>query len=1211
MRKVSLILALLYGFVNGVQGQSTSSLLNGDVVINKMYNSTTAGGANDAIELLVVKPGADLRGLQFTDFLPGKAGIQSSRKLSSAAVFASIKAGTLIVIRNSSVSADITIRDAGDFNLDIGMQDPNYAILTSGTNTVFDINGDDMILLSRDGTTATPIAVLGEGATTGASFGACNTYFRLNDLTISSAGTFTYVMSSGTPSINDYKHVGSASTSYVAAPAKTKSNVTLNIQGGALTLGMWNDSNNGPYIKNLRLTNLGYQSYVNQIQAFFANVTLTLPIMQPVNNYYNNGFYAEAVDAYINLIKTRTDRNFFYRLDGKTSYMASLQNPLNYSSDLLDTFKNEADTKTVNNIFYQTTGPYPQGQIDWQTGFNVQILNRMPYLTHMGLVYWAYPDPKYPTAFVNIITDFINNTTVPTPPTIFNAPVYTSPVAPDIPYKVIDLASRLDEWMHSYYYFMGAPEFTNEKQLYFLKRLMDQLIYLDAYNSAMGLGNWNVSAAKGTVVVTTMFPEWKKTTTWMNYGLGTFENNLLNFTNADGFQKELNEGYHKAVLKDVAESQYLLTRLNALPALTTQTLDKVKLGYSVLKSLVKPNGSDPVIGDATVISKQPLIPDNFIRDASYTYPVLLFSDQVSRGLGPVIMDEQKYITLGKSAFDKYQSITKGTADFTSNRLAGTGLLVMRSGKGLMGEENNYGSLYCLFDNSIFGVGSHSHFDYLNLELFAYDKTLLIDPGRGWGSYQDTLLNTYYRTVKAHNVIQIGTNDTDRKQVTSVSNIYNDAWSSNKKFDYARGILNNYNSTGITTTRELFFVKGEYWFLKDKVSGGTASVPLKQYFHTWADSLITDNTEKSIHTNFKSVANLWIAPVQRGDGLTLTVDNSGYVANTTNTASISAPIITYSKTKSAGVDANFEALLYPVKKGELSITTLNVDRYPNASGAANTNIGFVVYIKKNGSTKADHFFATEDLVDRTFGNSGGVVATVNNGLAFCRDNTSSLLYHISLKGRKITYKNFTLELSQDTASAYIEILGQRDFEYFAGVANSKITFPYSTAPTGGFLVHYIDSTGASGYYSTVVNANNTVTATVTHKGYVTINTNFYTVGTTTSPVILSSIGEKNSTLSIVPSIAESVESSTKLVISPNPVNKMATISVSVPNDEQQIKIDLYDLNGHEIENLYKGKASANQLKNINFNGSNYPAGVYFIRLITSNNVKNLKIILNNY
>jgi hypothetical protein len=466
-------------------------------------------------------------------------------------------------------------------------------------------------------------------------------------------------------------------------------------------------------------------------------------------------------------------------------------------------------------------------------------------------------------------------------------------------------------------------------------------------------------------------------------------------------------------------------------------------------------------------------------------------------------------------------------------------------------------------------------------------------------------------VKAHNVIQVGTNDTDKKQVTSVSDIYNDAWNTNKRFDYARGVLKNYNSTGITTTRELFFVKGEYWFLKDKVSGGTVSVPLKQYFHTWADTLITDNAEQSIRTNYQSVANLWIAPVQRGDGLTLTVDNSGYVANTNNTASISAPIITYAKTKGAGVDANFEALLYPVKKGELSVTSLNVNKYPNASGAATTNVGFLVYITKNGSTKTDHFFASEDLVDRTFGNSSGVAATVNNGLAFCRDNASSLLYHISLQGRKVTYKNFTLELPQDTASAYIEILGQRDFEYFAGVANSKITFPYSAVPAGGFLVHYIDSTGASGYYSTVMNANSTVTATVTHKGYVTINTNFYTVGTTTAPVILSSTGEKNSTLSLMPSSTETVESSTKLMISPNPVNNQATISVYVPYDEQQISIDLYGLNGNKIENLYKGKASGKQLKNIDFNGSNYPSGVYFIRLITSSSVKNLKIILNHY
>jgi hypothetical protein len=55
------------------QPNNANALSVGDVVINKVFNNAT-GGIGDAVEVLVVKNGSDLRGLYLKDFQPGKSG---------------------------------------------------------------------------------------------------------------------------------------------------------------------------------------------------------------------------------------------------------------------------------------------------------------------------------------------------------------------------------------------------------------------------------------------------------------------------------------------------------------------------------------------------------------------------------------------------------------------------------------------------------------------------------------------------------------------------------------------------------------------------------------------------------------------------------------------------------------------------------------------------------------------------------------------------------------------------------------------------------------------------------------------------------------------------------------------------------------------------------------------------------------------------------
>jgi hypothetical protein len=84
--------------------------------------------------------------------------------------------------------------------------------------------------------------------------------------------------------------------------------------------------------------------------------------------------------------------------------------------------------------------------------------------------------------------------------------------------------------------------------------------------------------------------------------------------------------------------------------------------------------------------------------------------------------------------------------------------------------------------------------------------------------------------------------------------------------------------------------------------------------------------------------------------------------------------------------------------------------------------------------------------------------------------------------------------------------------------------------------------------------------------------------------------------------------TTLMAYPNPLSTNATISFTIPYQEANATLALYDLRGALIQVLYKGKSNANQKNEVQFNRENLETGIYLFRLTTSKEAKNLKVIM---
>ncbi|TKB97938.1 putative Ig domain-containing protein [Pedobacter cryophilus] len=111
---------------------------------------------------------------------------------------------------------------------------------------------------------------------------------------------------------------------------------------------------------------------------------------------------------------------------------------------------------------------------------------------------------------------------------------------------------------------------------------------------------------------------------------------------------------------------------------------------------------------------------------------------------------------------------------------------------------------------------------------------------------------------------------------------------------------------------------------------------------------------------------------------------------------------------------------------------------------------------------------------------------------------------------------------------------------------------------------------------------------------------------TSPLTTYAVGSGSTDSNV--SISELNVNSTEFMAYPNPFGKQTTVRFTLPYQEDNAVLDIYDLKGTKIQSLFKGNANAQTTYEVQFNGQNISAGTYFFRLITAKEVKNFKVIM---
>ena len=234
-----------------------------------------------------------------------------------------------------------------------------------------------------------------------------------------------------------------------------------------------------------------------------------------------------------------------------------------------------------------------------------------------------------------------------------------------------------------------------------------------------------------------------------------------------------------------------------------------------------------------------------------------------------------------------------------------------------------GGFYVMRKNSLYLIAdclpadfraplAHRHNSRLSFELFAHDKSFIIDPG-AYIYTADKEMRNLFRSTKYHNTVVVDGEEQNRFNEESPFDMGLDAavkvnrWETTNEYDLLQTEHNGYNRLArpVIHRREIHFDKtNDCWTIKDILSGeGEHRFDL--YFHFAPMDLHVEGLE--IRTNTVG-ANISLTPLNK-DGLNLEIEG-GWISPSYG-RKVEAPIARYSKVGRAPTE--FVTLIKLVKE----------------------------------------------------------------------------------------------------------------------------------------------------------------------------------------------------------------------------------------------------------------------------------------------------------
>lgn len=531
-------------------------------------------------------------------------------------------------------------------------------------------------------------------------------------------------------------------------------------------------------------------------------------------------------------------------------------------------------------------------------------LSRCQHFITLGKAYQYTRNEKYSREFTDQVNDWINS----------NPPKFGVNWV-----CAMDVAIRAVNWIWGFFFFKQSSALTNEFVVNFFKSMLIHGRHIMSNLEKTEIsGNHYISNLVGLVYIGIMFPEFKESKQWREFGVNELINEMDRQVFNDGVDYENSTCYHRLVTELFISATLLclMNRSMFSDGFAGQKIDseffpfpdwymkKLEKMFEFIMYYTKPDGMAPQIGDNDNGRLHILSNYGSWNILDHRYLLAIGAELFGRKDFAYIADNQSEEAFWLNKNNQPSNTNAIPIYLTSKAFIDSGFYIMRN-------NNLYMLIDCLTNRQNSPSG-HKHNSRLSFELFAYDKTFIIDPGT-YVYNADAEWRNIFRSTPYHNTTVINGKEQNEFNAYELFSLRTNAcvkinkWEITKDFDFLDAQHDGYehlNQSAIHR-RQIFFDKIDgYWLIKDLVYG--LDVTNESYFHFAPMDIISDDYySMSIRSVNTEGANIILVPVDT-KGIEFSIEN-GWVSYSYG-AKVNASIVKY--TWSAKSDSHFTTILYP-------------------------------------------------------------------------------------------------------------------------------------------------------------------------------------------------------------------------------------------------------------------------------------------------------------
>lgn len=424
-------------------------------------------------------------------------------------------------------------------------------------------------------------------------------------------------------------------------------------------------------------------------------------------------------------------------------------------------------------------------------------LSRFYHLPILGKAYWYTGDEKYVLEFKDQIDSWIN----------------ANHLELGINWALpIEIAIRAVNWIWAYYFFDRSDILSTEFKIKYLKNLFlhGRVIYRNF--KLENRNNHYISSLIGLIYLGIFFRWTGEGKKWLDKGLSELKREIKRQVFNDGVDFEGSIFYHHFVTELILSATILCLRNGIqFPKSYLNLLEKT---IEFIIYYTRPDGSAPQIGDSFDGGLHYM--SNYknwnTQDHRYLISVasLLFKRQ---DFTTNKITEEAFWIMGNFTMSKSKK-----KEIKSKSFDEAGFYIMRDG-------NHYMIIDCTFKNPKTRT-EHRHNSALNFEIFAGDKSFIIDPGTFVYTSNIDMRNLF-RSTKNHNVVVVDGQEQNRFVKKEAFGFYLDSkikinkWDVSEKYDFMDAQHTGYErlKQPVTNRRQIYFDKNKkYWLIRDILLG---------------------------------------------------------------------------------------------------------------------------------------------------------------------------------------------------------------------------------------------------------------------------------------------------------------------------------------------------------------------------------------------------------